>query len=209
MKFILLILVSLSLRLHAQTTTENRSASFGTALVGYQFLSTWIPSKWNVAYTQILNPQWSLEAEYLRGSIGFGSFGLDVAGISETRYSLVARRFVGNSFNFIIGAFHNQVEAQLGNDIVSDMTEKGLDEFEVSGSGLTLGMANRWQWGSGFTLGVDWFRMNLPLFNKRVDNDVLERIDEKNDLSRARDLMEKIKNIPTFVLLGIQLGYSF
>lgn len=190
-------------------SADHRETRSSTVMVGYQLLSSWIPSKWSAGYTYNFNRKWSLEAEYLKGSMGIGAFGFDAASITETRYSIVGRRFVGNSFNFIIGAFKNDFEAQLGNDIVNDMTDKSIDEFEVTGIGLALGIGNRWQWGNGFTLGFDWFRMNVPLFDKRVDNDVLNRIDDNNDLSRVKDYIDKVKNIPTFVLLGINLGYTF
>lgn len=190
-------------------SADYREDSIGTVMAGYQFLASWIPSKWSAAYTQNFNRKWSLEAEYLKGSMGIGAFGFDAASITETRYSLVGRRFVGNSFNFILGAFKNDFEAQLGNDIVNDMTDKSIDEFEVSGMGLALGIGNRWQWGNGLTFGIDWFRMNVPLFEKKVDNDVLNKIDDNNDLSRVKDYIDKVKNIPTFVLLGFNLGYTF
>lgn len=190
-------------------SVDYREQTLGAVLVGHQFLSTWIPSKWSVSYTQNFNRKWSLEAEYLKGNMGLGAFGFDAASITETRLSLVGRRFIGNSLNFIVGAFKNDFEAQLGNDIVNDMSDKSIDEFEVSGVGLALGIGNRWQWSNGFTIGVDWFRVNIPLFEKRVDNDVLNRIDDNNDLSRVKDYITKVKNIPTFVLLGFNLGYSF
>ena len=147
----------------ASRSADYREQSIGSVMVGYQFLSSWIPSKWSAAYTHNFDRKWSLEAEYLKGSMGIGAVGFDAASITETRISLVGRRFVGNSFNFIVGAFKNDFEAQLGNDIVNDMTDKSIDEFEVSGMGLALGIGNRWQWGSGFTFGIDWFRMNVPM----------------------------------------------
>ena len=46
------------------SSKENRADSFGTVMVGYQFITSWIPSKGTFSYTQTFNEKWSLESEY-------------------------------------------------------------------------------------------------------------------------------------------------
>lgn len=186
-----------------------RDQSLGSVMLGYQVLTTWIPFKWTASYNHIFNKKWTAELEYTRGNFGIGAFGFDVASVSENRYSLLARRYLGNSFHWILGAFKNDFHAELGSSIVNDMTNTSIDDFRVQGIGVTVGIGNRWQWGNGFTLGLDWIRMNVPLLDKKVDNKVLDRIDDNSDLSTVKKYIRRIENVPTFVLLGINLGYTF
>jgi hypothetical protein len=193
----------------ASNSYAYRGRSRGSVLVGYEFLSSWIPFKKTLSYTHIFNPKWSLEFEYAFNSIGFPVWLIDIGSISEKRYSLQARRYWGNSFHFIFGAYHSEFEARVGNDILERMSNTRIDEFKVRGTGLTGGIGNRWQWGNGVTFGVDWFRMSIPVIDKKVDNDILNNINDRNDLKDVKDVIDKLKNIPTFVLLGLHLGYSF
>lgn len=186
-----------------------REKSSSTLMVGYEFLSTWLPFKFTGSYTYMFNKKWSLEAEMARGHFGAGALGFDVGSVTEYRYSLLGRRYVGNSFNMIFGLYKDDFRAKVGSDILDDMTDTSIDDLRVEVIGLALGIGNRWQWGSGFTFGIDWFRMNAPVFDRKLDNEVLNEIDDNSDLKAVRDGMDKISKFPTFVLLGIYLGYSF
>lgn len=193
----------------ALSSSDYRERSSGTLMAGYQVLATWIPFKWNLSYSYLFDRKWSVELEWSRGSYGIGAFGFDAARITENRYTLMVRRYVGNSFHFILGGFKNDFHGELGDRILKDMTDTSIDDFRVQGMGFTFGLGNRWQWNNGFTLGIDWFRLNVPLFEKKVDNEVLKNINDNNDLRIVKDAIQKVKNIPTFVLLGLNLGYSF
>ena len=188
---------------------EYRSETRSTFLLGYQLISSWIPFKWTVSYNYNLNANWTLEGEFSRGHWGYGLIGLDLASVSENRYSLILRRYWGNSFHGIMGAFRNEFIGKLGNNYVEDLSNKSIDEFEISGNGLILGLGNRWQWGNGVTFGIDWFRINIPLLDNRVENDVIDNLSDNQKTKVIRNLIDKISDIPTFVLFGINLGYSF
>lgn len=191
------------LRRQVIDSEENRANSTGTFMAGFQVLNIWVPLKWSLSYTHIASSRWSFEGELSRGSLGIGTFGFDLARVTETRYSLLGRRYLGNSFHFIIGAFKNDFEAKLGSKYVDRLTNHSVDSFRVKGLGITLGLGNRWQWGSGLTLGIDWFRMNVPLFDKRVENEYVDEI------GTVRNTIQKVRDIPTFVLFGFNLGYTF
>lgn len=186
-----------------------RERSSGSVMLGYEFLSTWLPFKFTGSYTYMFNYKWALEAEMGRGHFGAGALGFDVASVTEYRYSLLARRFVGNSFNMTFGLYKNDFRAKVGSDILDNMSDTSIDDLRVEVLGLALGIGNRWQWSSGFTLGVDWFRMNLPVLDRKLDNEILNEIDDNSDMKDVKNGMDKISRIPTFVLLGIYLGYSF
>jgi hypothetical protein len=190
-------------------SADYRERSSGTVMAGYQFLTNWIPFKWTLGYSYLFNQKWSAEIEWSRGSYGIGAFGFDAARVTENRYSLIARRYVGNSFHFIMGGFKSDLHGELGDSMLKKMTDTSVDDFRVQGVGVALGLGNRWQWNNGLTLGVDWFRLNVPLIYKKVDNGVLDGISDSNDLSIVKDSIQKVKNLPTIVLFGLHLGYSF
>lgn len=208
MKFLVLIFFLLSSMRGYSSSLERRERTSGTVMAGYQMIASWVPFRWSASYSYIFNSQWTAELEWSRGYFGTGMYGIEFAGATENRYSLVARKFVGNSFHYIFGLFKNDFHAELASGWL-DNTSTQIDDFRVKGSGLVVGVGNRWQWDSGFTLGVDWFRMNYPLFDKLVDNEVLDNIEDSDDAEMVKDAIDKVKNVPTFVLLGVNLGYSF
>jgi hypothetical protein len=180
----------------------------GSVMLGYQLLSSWMPSKKTIAYTHHLRPQMWLEAEYGWGSLGVPAWIIDVAQVRERRYSLLMRHFTGRSFHFIYGASFNRVDATVGSRYLQNAGAGSQDVFNVQGYGVSLGLGNRWHWQNGITLGVDWMRTHVPLLNRKADSAILENI-QAGERSQMRDTISLLKNIPTFVLLGINLGYTF
>lgn len=182
-----------------------RDDSFGTVAVGYQFFTTWIPSKWTASYTQNFSRYWALEGEYSKGSLSLPVYGVDIGEISEQRATLQARYFPGNSFNWSFGLLYQKGKAELGGDVPAVNNQ---DYFEMESFGATLGFGNRWQWKNGFTLGIDWFRVNQPFFGQWENESVLKALGA-NEASEIKKLMRAFNTLPTFVFLGFQLGYTF
>lgn len=186
-------------------TEDLRADSFGTLMLGYQPFATWIPSKWTASYTQIFNRKWSLEGEYSRSSLSFPLVGVDIGKIREERVNLQARYYPGNSFNWSFGLMYQHGEANLGGDIPAT---SGVDVFRMESFGATGGFGNRWQWENGFSFGIDWFRMNQPLFGRWEDKGVLKTVSKK-DSDDLKRIMRAFNNFPTFVFFGLSVGYTF
>ena len=182
-----------------------RDDSFGTLSVGYQPFTTWIPGKWTASYTQIFNRYWTLEGEYSKGSLSVPVFSVDIGEIKEERVTLQSRYYPGNSFNWSFGLMYQKGEAKLGADIPATSS---LDVFEMESFGATLGFGNRWQWQNGITFGIDWFRLNQPLFGRWENESVLKTV-SANDADELKKIMRAFNTLPTFVFLGFQLGYTF
>lgn len=178
-------------------------------MIGYQFLSTWLPSKKTISYTHIFNEKWSLEGEYSWSTISFPVVGIDLGEIKEQRYTLQARRYLSNSFHFTFGAVLSDFKARLGSDFLDDMGNEIRSDFEVENIGITAGMGNRWQWQNGVTVGIDWFRMNMPLFETELDDNVLKSIPGGEDQDEVKKVIRVLNRLPSFVLLGVNLGYTF
>ena len=183
-------------------TEDLRLLSRGSVMVGFNLLSTWIPYKTTVAYTHIFSKKWSLELEYASSSLGVPVAGIDIGGISEKNYSLIFRNYVGNSFHFIFGPYQSSHTASLGRGY-------SLGEFEVKNIGLASGLANRWQWKNGMTFGIEWFRMNIPIINTKYNDDILKKVSDKGDRDDVKKVMDYFNRIPTFTILGLNLGYTF
>jgi hypothetical protein len=190
----------------ALTSRENRHASTGTFMLGYQFLTTWVPSKLTASYTQIFNEEWSVEAEYSKGSLAAGFGVMDFANVKESRVTIQARRYTGNSFNFTFGPVLSSFSAHAGNDMVS---EDVSSEFSASNLGITTGMGNRWQWSNGFAFGIDWVRVNIPLIETKIEDDVLDSVSQSEDSEDIKKVIRAFNRVPTFVLLGLNIGYTF
>lgn len=183
-------------------TEDLRFLSTGSVIVGFNLISTWIPYKTTFAYTHIFSKKWSLELEYASSSMGVPVAGINIGGISEKNYSLLFRNYVGNSFHFVFGPYQSTHRASVGRGY-------DLGEFEVKNVGLATGFANRWQWKSGMTFGIEWFRMNIPLRNTKYNDGVLKKVPSANDRDDVKKVMDYFNRIPTFTILGLNIGYTF
>lgn len=186
------------------SSRENRGDSTGSMMVGYQLITSWIPSKWSASYTQNFNEKWSLEGEWSQGSISDPLIGVDVGHIKEWRATLQARRFTGNSFNFSFGPVYSHFDAKLGTDFGVNYNSK----FSAENLGISGGFGNRWQWRNGLTVGIDWMRLNIPIFETKIDDDVLDDV-TGSDSDDIKDAIKTFNRVPTFVLLGVNIGYTF
>lgn len=188
----------------------HRGNSTGTIMVGYQLVTSWLPSKKTISYTHNFNEAWSLEGEYSWADISVPSFiGFDLGGVKEKRYTLHARRFVGNSFHFTFGGVYSQFEAGLGGSVADQFGNDISGEVGAENLGVTGGMGNRWQWGNGFTLGIDWLRINIPVVDTRNRDNIIKRFGNEGDQEDVKKVIRGFNRIPTFVLFGLNLGYSF
>lgn len=191
------------------SSRENRADSLGSVMVGYQLITSWLPSKFTFGYTHIFNEKWSLEGEYSRASISSGVGVLDFGEVKETRYTLQARRYVGNSFNFTFGPVVSAFSAELGSDVLDSFGNEISSNFSAQNIGISGGIGNRWQWNNGFTLGIDWLRINIPVAELKVEDNVLDDISDTEDQDDVKEVIRTFNRIPTFVFLGVNLGYTF
>jgi hypothetical protein len=194
------------IRKGADTSRENRAASNGTLTFGWEPFATWIPSKWGMSYTQIFNENWSVELEYYTGSINSNYVGVDLGAVKERRLTLQAKRYLGNSFYYSFGPVLADFNARLGTSIVATDYSSS---FSAQNLGAAAGIGNRWQWSNGVTFGIDWFRINVPLIETKVEDNVLDDITNSGDQDDIKNIIRTFNRVPTFVLFGLNLGYTF
>lgn len=182
----------------------------GTVMLGYQMITSWVPFKKTISYTHIFNGKWSLEGEFAWFTFGLPFAGVDLGSISEKRYSLMAKYYPGNSFHFQIGPYYNDLEVEAGNEILEDISGiQNTTSFGVEIVGLAGGIGNRWQMDNGFTAGIDWLRFYVPLALTEVDSKILDSISQSGDDADVRKVLRRLGRLPTFVMLGINIGYTF
>jgi hypothetical protein len=170
-----------------------RNKSFGTILGGYQISNTWVPDKITGSYTQIFNRDWSLEVEYASSKKDITIAGYSLSQADEKRYTLFVKYYVGTSFHVSLGPYFY--------DISFAVNEKD-DRYQVMGYGAALGIGNRWQYHSGLTWGIDWFRINRPLgeTSNNISSGDGEKIEKAGKIFRT---------IPAFTMFGANIGYTF
>lgn len=188
-------------------TDDYRKNSRHSFMLGYQFLTTWLTGKKTIGYTFIVSENWSWELEHAWQSLDSSIVGVDLGEISEKRTSLLGRRYVGDSFHFILGAMYQDFDARASGKVLN----KGVDvaSFGAEGTGAVLGIGNRWQWQNGMTVGIDWLRVNVPLLTNKVENKILDEVNDNSDSDDIKKVIRTFNHIPTFVVFGLNIGYTF
>lgn len=190
-----------------RTTATNRADSFGSLMVGFQALNTWVPAKKTASYTQNFNRNWGLELEYAVSKLSVDVAGIDLGKIEENRYSLLGKYFVGNSFYFNFGAYVSRVEIFVGDKFEDTFGNRINDSFIMDIYGGSFGVGNRWIFDNGITLGVDWLRFNMPIATSTKQR-VLKSLDEENS-DDVKKVEKVFNNFPAFTFVGFNVGYTF
>lgn len=180
----------------------------------YSYLDLWVPSKigFTVGYRATANS--FIEFDYMRGGLNTKWIGINLGDVSEQRAAIVWRRFSSGagSFNYFIGANYNDLELTVGDSALATVTASSPSEVELirlSTLGVSAGLGNRWVFESGFTLGVDWVHLHLPLLTLVENAPFRDATSDPDRRSEADDLIRFVKNFPRFAALKLQLGISF
>lgn len=196
----------------AKTRAARTTSSF-TGLVNYSFLETWVPGKWGGTIGYIRSPASTYELQYDRNSIGFGAYGLDLAEITEQRFSLNWRWFGRrNSFSLVTGLDYTMLKATLGSEYLSTVSVGQVgsyDALEIDSLGIGFGMGNRWQTAGGFTWGIDWFTVHLPVVITKSEAPFLSATGSEDKHDYVSSTLKLFKHLPTFAVFKLQAGFTF
>jgi hypothetical protein len=133
--------------------------------------------------------------------------------MTDEKLSLI-RRFYSdrNSFSLFLGAEYSSFSIHLGNSLTSLVSGSGVPNFDlvrVRSLGVLAGLGNRWQFESGWTIGLDWFSLYVPVIGLESEAPYLTSNASETGKEDVRDVMSVLQHFPTFALLKFQLGYSF
>jgi hypothetical protein len=192
---------------------DNRSATKWSITGDYSVFETWVLSKYGATIAYNSTPFDTYELEYMKGSFGWGYFGIDIGKISEQKATLLWRSFnQRNTLNFITGIYYDKFDIHLGSDMlatVSGNTQSSVELVELATAGLTWGVGNRWQTKKGFVWGADWFVINVPLTVIREKNSFVDTTTDADKRKETVDAMNVLKHFPAFAVFKVQLGVSF
>ena len=153
-----------------------------------------------------------MEAEYLSASYGLSFSHLDFAVFSEKVISAKYRWYTGNSFNLYAGFGQRTYKFSIGDDLLAIATNQQLSSFPslvVENQVLVLGLGNRWQFDTRFTLGIDWLELIIPVGKGKVENETLAYFRDENDRDNTEKVLRILRYSPTVTLLKLGLGYTF
>ncbi|RYZ85650.1 MAG: hypothetical protein EOP04_15510 [Proteobacteria bacterium] len=192
---------------------ENRGSTKWSIVGEYSLFETWVLSKKALAVAYNENSDDTYEIEYATGSLGWGSFGIDIGEIKEQRFTLQSRSYnERKTFSFITGLYYNMMSVQVGNALLASVAgsaQSSVKFLELGTVGATWGFGQRWQTKKGYVWGADWFMIHWPLF---VTEESVPFLEASNSEERRKDVgnaLKLFKRVPEFAVLKIQLGYSF
>ena len=197
----------------ARTSLQNREDSFLTVQM-QPYSPGFLLSKKGLSVGYLMNPKWTFELEYLKGSFDLEVAKLDLVSFSETLISGAARWYPGtNSFHMIFGLGQRTFAFELGNTILSEIdTAKTVPIYgelmKVQNYVFEFGLANRWQFDAGFTLGADWLVMYIP-FKGTVDAPIVDQITNENDRKNVNKTLHTLQYIPSLAYLEVNAGSTF
>ncbi len=175
-------------------------------------VSTWLPMKMGLALGWMASPDWTLEFEWTRKSISAKIMEVDFGQVVDERYGFQGRWYLSrsNSFHLVMGIFKTKFSFELGPSYLANIPgTPSATVWKFESIGPQLGLANRWQWDSGITFGVDWLLLYFPAFAKSSDDQLLQQITSEADKDDLNRVTSAIKNLPQIDLFRLNLGYSF
>ncbi len=127
---------------------------------------------------------------------------------NKTGYSvgIISKNFVGNSFYLKGGLAYRTLDYEyIDKDWLAG--GKSTRSFKGDSTSISLGLGNQWQ-AAGFTIGVDWVGLELPI-NSRVYDVNYSANASANDRNRNReDIVTYVTGVGV-TLLRLSMGASF
>jgi hypothetical protein len=186
---------------------EYRDDSNHTFMVGYQYATTWVIGKTQGSYTYVAGRKWSFELEYVTSerTVEIGDF--EIGKIKEDRITLFSKYYLNNSFHFSFGPYFYDYEIETAGSLRNLINQDLNQKWNLTGFGAAFAFGSRWQTKWGLTYGLDWVRMNYPLYTSWLNKNTGE-VEEtsRKDADRSFELLRKI---PTFAFFTVGIGYTF
>lgn len=190
----------------ALNSRQNHSA---TLLLSYSPLDLIMPSKLgaNVAWHSSADVLY--EIDYSSSSVKVSVASVDLSKVSETRTSLLKRKFNGGAFNWYWGVHYNSLSARVDPRVMATADAGTSDLINVQTLGLSIGVGHRWVFKDNFSVGVDWFSWAQPLFTLKRDAVFLNATNDSNYRDDMDTALKIMGYFPRWAAFKVYLGYSF
>lgn len=190
-----------------------RAASDYFVLGNYSPIDLLISNKYGFTLGLINSADKSWEFEFLRGTIAVPFVIDDLGKMTDTRYSLIRRSYVGtSSFNFSYGVSYFDFSIALGDKLLSSLSG-GVYPYanvvEVQSLGFNVGLGNRWVFAHDITFGVDWISWAQPLWMTGKKSTFLDYSTSQSDRDSVDKAMKLIAYFPRLAILKLQVGILF
>ncbi len=192
------------------TSAESRDASNVT--LSYTIFSTGlILPKRGPALSYISSRNWTFELEYLKGDVGLGYKGVNFASFEEELLLGQIRYYGGNLFNVFFGFGERRYTLDIGSDRAETLAPDAPNArlLEVRNQVIDFGIGNRWQWEKGFTFGIDWLALIIPVGKGSVDAPLTDYIEDDDYRENTRTVLRVLRYIPTVTAFKAHLGWTF
>lgn len=182
------------------STAESKWSGYLT----YSQFDLWIPGKIGLVASYKEHDKRTYELAWQKASYGFDLFVDDIGSVSEQRIHFTTRSFkYGTSFNYQYGLLYTSYLVNLGKGFV------GFDLVEIKTLGGLWGVGNRWELERNIDIGIDWFKVFVPVVTLEKENDALDSAESKSDKNDLKDLLKAFTSIPTITVLHFEVGYRF
>jgi hypothetical protein len=180
-------------------------AIYGT----YAMYDTWLPFKLGILASYGEKKGRLYELGYQKASYGFEISGFSLGNISDTKIYLTTRSHTWNgTLNFQYGLYYNSFEMNLGRSYL-DSVGGNYDVVKIRTLGAMWSIGNRFDWDSGFSFGIDWFRIFYPFKVLNSGSDYLDDTNNSDDKEDIKEIIDTISNVPTFTIFNFEIGYRF
>jgi hypothetical protein len=195
----------------ALTSRGKRIESFGSVMAHIETIGFPFAFHRGIAGEYIASEAWTVGAVYSTASLGLGFLGINAISAEETLQSLDFRYYFGNSAHWLFGVGQRNVSLRLGEKLLTDVSGETshIDVVTIDQNLIHGGIANRWMWKSGLTLGVDWLDLYIPVGDAKISAPYLDVANEEDDRDKVSDLLKVFEYVPTLSLLRLQIGYTF
>jgi len=195
----------------AQTQTSSVEGSYFGALT-YTALEFPIPNKFGARLGKRTSPGQSWEVEYVKGSWGPPGGFRKLGSLSDSRFSVIGRSFMGEHFHFIYGVSFFDFSADVGDALVSGVSGgayPSMNAAKVQALGLNVGLGHSWVFRENVVLGIDWISWAQPLKLTRRSSDFIRASTDETTKAYVADTLKIISYIPRFSILSVHLGMLF
>ncbi len=167
------------------------------------------PVAWGGSAYYVINSNWMIGVDYLNSSIPLSLFSFEVGEVQEHDITILARWFIGNSFNMKFGLGQRYLEIRFAKNLYDLASQDySLIATKISSQFIKLGLGNQWQFKKKYTLSIDWFSINIPVRgNVTTSSARFGKSDEaKSDIRNFENIL---KYSPSGSIFSFNIGLMF
>lgn len=192
----------------------NRARSTVVPSVTVLDTGLWTPMKYGASLGYLQDANKTYELDYLRGSLGLSFKGINLISFEETLVLARWRWYADmNSFNLSFAFGERRYTFDLGDDVFEDAPgvpfNTAYKVAEIRNWVVTSGIGNRWQFDQGFTLGVDWFELIVPIGQGQTHSRLYDAMEDSGAKRNLKRVFSVLRYGPTFNAFKVQLGWAF